>query len=62
MQVAKAARSAPDKQPKVSKAQEKHLVEVYQRGEHTTAQTAELFSVARSTLYWAIQRAGDTAA
>jgi DNA invertase Pin-like site-specific DNA recombinase len=55
-------RSAPDKQPKLSKAQEKHLVEVYQRGEHTTAQTAELFSVARSTLYRAIQRAGDTAA
>ncbi|WP_427019242.1 recombinase family protein (plasmid) [Pseudarthrobacter sp. P1] len=66
-------RSAPDKQPKLSKAQEKHLVEVYQRGgkfglmvqavrgEHTTAQIAELFSVARSTLYRAIQRAGDTA-
>ena len=51
-----------DKQPKLSYAQEKHLVEVHQRGEHTTAQIAELFSVAGSTVYRAIQRAGDTAA
>jgi len=42
--------------------QEKHLVEVHQRGEHITAEIAELFSVARSTGYRAIQRAGDTAA
>ncbi|TFD50698.1 recombinase family protein [Cryobacterium sp. Hh7] len=61
MQVAKAAGRLRGKQPKLSQAQEKHLVEVYQRGEHTTAQIAELFSVARSTVYRAIQRAGDTA-
>jgi predicted DNA-binding protein YlxM (UPF0122 family) len=29
---------------------------------HITAQIAELFSVARSTAYRAIKRAGDTAA
>ncbi|WP_104169509.1 recombinase family protein [Cryobacterium sp. M23] len=62
MQVAKAAGRLRGKQPKLSPAQEKHLVEVYQRGEHTTAQIAELFSVARSTVYRAIKRAGDTAA
>ena len=61
MQVAKAAGRLRGKQPKLSPAQEKHLVEVHQRGEHTTAQIAELFSVARSTVYRAIQRAGDTA-
>ena len=62
MQVAKAAGRLRGKQPKLSPAQEKHLVEVYQRGEYTTAQIAELFSVARSTVYRAIKRAGDTAA
>ncbi|MFC5932191.1 recombinase family protein [Cryobacterium melibiosiphilum] len=62
MQVAKAAGRLRGNQPKLSPAQEKHLVEVHQRGEHTTAQIAELFSVARSTVYRAIQRAGDTAA
>ncbi|WP_104134802.1 recombinase family protein [Cryobacterium sp. Y62] len=61
MQVAKAAGRLRGKQPKLLPAQEKHLVEVYQRGEHTTAQIAELFSVARSTVCRAIQRAGDTA-
>ena len=65
MQVAKAAGRLRGKQPKLSKlskAQEKHLVEVHQRGEHTTVQIAELFSVARSTVYRAIQRDRDTAA
>ena len=68
MQVAKAAGRLRGKQPKLSKlsklskAQEKHLVEVHQRGDHTTVQIAELFSVARSTVYRAIQRDGDTAA
>ncbi|WP_104176541.1 recombinase family protein [Cryobacterium sp. Y50] len=61
-QVAKAAGRLRGKQPKLSPAQEKHLVEVHQRGEHTTAQIAELFSVARSMVCRAIQRAGDTAA
>ena len=62
LQVAKAPGRLRGKQPKPSKAQEKHLVEVHQRGDHTTVQIAELFSVARSTVYRAIQRAGDTAA
>ncbi|MDH6238192.1 DNA invertase Pin-like site-specific DNA recombinase [Cryobacterium sp. CG_9.6] len=62
MQVTKAAGRLRGKQPKLSPAQEKHLVEVYKRGEHATAQIAELFSVARSTVYRALKRPGDTAA
>ena len=38
MQVAKAAGRLRGKQPKLSPAQEKYLVEVHQRGEHGTAQ------------------------
>ena len=62
MQVAKAAGRLRGTQPNLSPVQEKYLVEVYQRSDHTTAQIVELFSVARSTVYRAIQRAGNTAA
>lgn len=61
MHVAKAPGRLRSKQPKLSQAQEKHLVEVFRRGEHTTVQIAELFNVARSTLYRAMQRDGDCA-
>ena len=50
------------KQPKLSKKQEAHLVSVHRAGTHTTVEIAELFGVARSTVYRAIKRAGDTAA
>jgi hypothetical protein len=44
-------------------ARQAHLVERWRAGKHTSAELAELFSVARSTVYRAIQRAGhpDTA-
>ena len=45
--------------PKLSAAQETHLVGLYRAGQHTTAELAELFSVGRSTVYRAIQRAGE---
>jgi predicted DNA-binding protein YlxM (UPF0122 family) len=48
------------KQPKLSKTQEAHLVSFHRAGTHTTAEIAELFAVARSTIYRAIKRAGDT--
>ena len=35
-----------------------HLVALYQAGGHTTAELADLFSVARSTVYRAVARAG----
>jgi hypothetical protein len=46
------------KHPKLSPKQEAHLVNLWRAGSHTMAELAELFSVARSTVYRAIQRAG----
>lgn len=57
MAVAKAKGKLRGKQPKLSSAQEKHLVELHTKGEHTTAELAELFGVARSTVYRAVERA-----
>jgi DNA invertase Pin-like site-specific DNA recombinase len=59
MKVAKAKGRLRGKQPKLSPAQEKHLVELWRAGRHTSAELAELFSVARSTVYRAVQRAGE---
>jgi len=47
------------KQPKLKPAQEAHLVELWRAGKHTSAELAEPFSVARSTVYRAVQRAGE---
>lgn len=57
MAIAKAAGKLRGKKPKLSPAQEKHLVSLYRSGEHTTSEIAELFGVARSTVYRAVQRA-----
>ncbi|MHA7306481.1 hypothetical protein ACX80E_14770 [Arthrobacter sp. TMN-49] len=48
-------------QPKLSKKQEAQLVSVHRAGTNATPELAELFSVARSTVYRAIKRAGGTA-
>jgi DNA invertase Pin-like site-specific DNA recombinase len=61
MAVAKAKGRLRGKQPKLSTKQEAHLVSVHRAGMHTTVELAELFSVARSTVYRAIKRAGDSA-
>lgn len=60
MAVARSKGRLRGKQPKLSKAQEAHLVSLHQGGEHTTTEIAELFGVARSTVYRAIQRATPT--
>ena len=44
---------------KLSPAQGRHLVTLHRKGTHTTSELAELFKVARSTVYRAIQRAGQ---
>jgi DNA-binding MarR family transcriptional regulator len=48
------------KQPKLTERQETHLLALYRSGEHTTAELAELFNVARSTVYRALERARGT--
>lgn len=44
------------KQPKLSPKQQAHLVDLYRAGGHTSAELAELFGVARSTVYRAVVR------
>ena len=56
MQVAKAKGRLRGKQPNLSNTQQKHLMEVHSAGKHSTAELAELFNVARSTVYRTIQR------
>ncbi|MET4061991.1 DNA invertase Pin-like site-specific DNA recombinase [Arthrobacter sp. UYP6] len=56
MQIAKAKGRLRGKQPKLSKLQEAHVVSLYTAGEHTTTEIAELFNVARSTVYRIVQR------
>ncbi len=57
MKVAKAKGRLRGKQPKLKPRQEAHLVELHRAGEHSTAELAELFSVGRSTVYRAVERA-----
>jgi DNA invertase Pin-like site-specific DNA recombinase len=59
MKVAKAKGRLRGKQPKLKPAQEAHLIELWHAGTHTSAELAELFSVARSTVYRAVQQAGE---
>lgn len=44
------------KQPKLNPRQEAHLVELLGSGEYTTAEVGDLFGVARSTVYRAVER------
>ena len=56
MKVAKAKGRLRGKAPKLSPAQEKHLVAPYRAGEHTVSALEELFSVTRPTMYRAVRR------
>ena len=56
MRVAKAKGKLRGRQPKLSTRQETHLVKLYQEGAHTTRELAEMFGVARSTVYRAVGR------
>ena len=58
MAVAKAKGRLRGKQPKLKPRQEAHLVDLWHAGTHTSAELAELFGVARSTVYRAIRRGG----
>jgi len=56
MKVAKAEGHLRGKQPKLSRRQEAHLASLVRSGEYSTAEVAELFGVARSTVYRATER------
>jgi DNA invertase Pin-like site-specific DNA recombinase len=56
MKVAKAKGLLRGKQPKLTKNQAKHLLELNDSGSYSNAEPAELFSVGRSTIYQTIRR------
>lgn len=62
MRVAEAKGHLRGKQPKFSPRQEAHLVELIRSGEYTTSEVGDLFGVARSTVYRALQRSKQRAA
>ena len=56
MKVAKAKGRLRGKQPKLNQRQEAHLVALLKGGEYSTAELADLFGVARSTVCRALER------
>jgi len=58
MAVARAKGRLRGKQPKLNPRQEAHLVQLYRAGQHTISELEELFTVTRSTVYRAVERAG----
>ncbi len=62
MKVAKANCQLRGKQPKLTARQEAHLLELHDAGEYTMTEMAELFSISRSTIYRAVERAQRRAA
>ncbi len=58
MAIAKAKGRLRGKQAKLKRTREAQLVALWRAGSHTTLELAEMFDVARSTVYRAIQRAG----
>jgi DNA invertase Pin-like site-specific DNA recombinase len=57
MAVARAKGKLRGRQPKLSPAQQAHLVKLHNTGEHSIAELAELFSVSRPTVYRVLERA-----
>lgn len=57
MAVARSRGRLRGKQPKLSSAQERHLVGLVESGEHTTSEVAALMGVSRATVYRAVERA-----
>jgi len=58
MAIAKTRGRLKGGKPKLSPAQERHLVTTWKAGETSIGELAELFSVSRPTVYRALQRAG----
>lgn len=53
--VAKAKGRLRGKTPKFTDSQRRHLLELHDKGEHTQAELAELFTVSRTTIYREVQ-------
>ena len=60
MKVAAAKGKLRGKQPKLTAKQQAHLLELHATGEYSNRDLAELFTVARSTVYRTITRAEQT--
>ncbi len=56
MKVAKAKGRLRGKQPMLNHRQEAHLVALFKGGDYSTPELADLFGVARSTVYRAMER------
>jgi DNA invertase Pin-like site-specific DNA recombinase len=57
MAIAKAKGKLRGKQPKLSVAQQRHLLQLHREGKHTIVELAERFNVSRPTVYRVIDRA-----
>jgi len=62
MKVARAKGRLRGKQPKLTPQQEAALAGLHEAGEHTSSELAQLFGVARSTVYRALERQARAAA
>ncbi len=56
MAVAKARGKLKGRTPKLSPAQERHLVALHRAGDHSIAELVELFGIGRATVYRALDR------
>ena len=56
MRVAKTKGKPRGEQPRLNPRREAHLVDLFRRGEHSTAKLADLLGVARSTVHRALER------
>jgi DNA invertase Pin-like site-specific DNA recombinase len=57
MAIAKAKGKLKGKQPKLSPAQQRHMIKLHGEGEHNIAELAELFKVSRPTVYRVLEKA-----
>ncbi|GAA3466302.1 recombinase family protein [Nonomuraea roseola] len=62
MAIARAKGKLKGKQPKLSAAQQRHLVKLHAEGEHNITELAELFKVSRPTVYRVLEKATVSAA
>lgn len=56
MATAKVRGKLKGRKPKLSPAQERHLVALHRAGDHSIAELVELFGIGRATVYRALDR------